>query len=271
MENVKKFFEQLDNTLLSAFYRAAGHNGGLAAIYQRQTQTWIVEITRDVAVHLLNSITKLAVINNLTVNVDTTVDENNGRFVAKCSLIISTDKPIISFTSFGEGTETVVLQKTGEVIGNENAVRTAETRAIKRVVEMLSPIIGVHLRIISQKLQKDIATIQGNISYQSVNEKMLKIVSYMKQQWLKKQQSKKTENPQITTKTEMSNNTSDVEQHKKEEKTPQETINNTLDKSSNYQPADYQKKNGLDLLYILKSAKEDDDDEWSDIVFVDYI
>lgn len=189
MEKVNNFFEKLDDVLLTSFYELAEYAGSLAPIYNRQTQSWAVEITRDVAVSLLNSITKLAVVNGLSITVDTTVDGSGNRFIAKCSLsIYDGGQQLLSFSAFGEGAETMTVQRTGEIIQNENAVRASETRAIKRVIEMLSPIIGRQLRYISQQLQSRLATLSGTITQQVVNNELIVIVKQLKTAYFARRQ-----------------------------------------------------------------------------------
>jgi len=116
----------------------------------------VAEFTREVAATLLAVAGDTALEYGAELSLRTTPQAAEGRFMVVAELTLRIGDLSLTRTGIGESTEvrTIKDKRTGEIVqeADDNAVRAAETRAVKRALEMFVPAIGLKLERISQWL-----------------------------------------------------------------------------------------------------------------------
>lgn len=124
---------------------------------RRRGETRIVaEFTREVAATLLAVAGDTALEHGAELSLRTTPQATEGRYIVVAEITLRLGDLHVVRTGIGESTEvrTARDRRTGEVVQeqDDNAVRAAETRAVKRALEMFVPAVGLKLERISQWL-----------------------------------------------------------------------------------------------------------------------
>lgn len=124
---------------------------------RRRGETRIVaEFTREVAATLLSVAGDTALEHGAELSLRTTPQPADGRYVVVAEIALRIGELVVTRTGIGEAVEVREMRdkRTGEVqaTADENAVRAAETRAVKRALEMFVPSVGSRLARISQWL-----------------------------------------------------------------------------------------------------------------------
>lgn len=116
----------------------------------------VAEFTREVAATLLAVAGDTALEHGAELSLRTTPQTADGRFMVVAEITLRIGDLKTTRTGIGEGMEVKEMKdkRTGEVqaTADENAVRAAETRAVKRALEMFVPSIGLRLEKISEWL-----------------------------------------------------------------------------------------------------------------------
>jgi hypothetical protein len=98
-----------------------------------------------------------------TVDFSTNYEVVNGKVIFTATLELLKDGVVIlKNKAFGEAAEMVINTTDGSVSNDPFAIRSAETRAIKRLVEILAPTIGLTLKVVSLKLTEFMARAPQN-------------------------------------------------------------------------------------------------------------
>jgi hypothetical protein len=161
---IKNFRNALKNAIMESFFKGK-YSVAIIKNFDKikREYTYSIEPTRDLMLAILGEIQWVAIEFGYSVDFATNYEVVNGKIIFTATLELLKDGIVVLRNkAFGEASEMVINTTDGSVSNDPFAIRSAETRAIKRLVEILAPAIGLTLKVVSLKLTEFMARAPQN-------------------------------------------------------------------------------------------------------------